>query len=123
LQHVTPDQLAIEGTKMTYLAAGLALLGVGIGLVFRWQALLPVIVVVPVVVTIFSVSRGASFDVTATAILIAEAVLQGSYFAGLLLRLVIRAIKPTPKGSAPLESRGTPKPSHKDRHPASPTEA
>jgi len=108
---------------MTYLAAGLALLGAAIGLAFRWQALLPVIVVVPVVVTIFSVSRGASFEVTATAILLAEVVLQGSYFAGLLLRLAIGAFKPTPKASAPVESRGTPKPSHQERHPASPTEA
>jgi hypothetical protein len=120
VQHVTPDQLNIEGTKMMYLAAGLALLGAAIGMAFRWRALLPAIVLVPFLVTIFSVSRGARFDMTATAILIAEAVLQGGYFVGLLLRFLIPAFR---SSSAAAESRGGPKASDEDRHPASPTEA
>lgn len=109
---------------MMYLAAGLALLGAAIGMAFRWRALLPAIVLVPFVVTIFSVSRGARFDMTATAILIAEAVLQGSYFVGLLLRFLIPAFRSSSSGSrAAAESRGGPKASDDDRHPASPTEA
>jgi hypothetical protein len=77
---------------MMYSAIGLAVTGVAVGLAFRWKVLLPVIVLLPLAAIIFSVSRGLSYGDTAIVIIVAEAILQGSYFAGLLVRSALSAI-------------------------------
>jgi hypothetical protein len=69
---------------MLYFAALLALVGATAGLTFRWKLLLPVIVLLPFTAIIFAASR--SLRDTVLFILVAEAVLQGGYFVGLLTR-------------------------------------
>jgi len=73
---------------MIYFAVGLAVIGVAAGLAFRWKVLLPIIVLVPVAAIIFSVSRGVKAADAVIIVLIAEAILQGGYFVGLVMRLV-----------------------------------
>lgn|SRR5579872_5447491 len=73
---------------MIYYVVGLAVIGAMVGLVFRWKVLLPFIVILPFAAIIFSVSQGFGHRDTAITVIVAEAVLQGSYFAGLLIRFV-----------------------------------
>jgi hypothetical protein len=73
---------------MIYSAVGLAVMGVGAGLVFRWKVLLPIIVLLPLAAIVFLVSRGYSYKETAIVIVVAEGILQGGYFLGLLIRFV-----------------------------------
>ena len=76
---------------MIYYVVGLAVIGAAAGLAFRWKVLLPVIALLPLVAIIFSVSRGLNHKDTAIVVIVAEAVLQGGYFAGLLIRFVSTA--------------------------------
>jgi hypothetical protein len=71
-----------------YYSVGLAVLGVAVGVAFRWQVLLPAIGLLPPVSIIFSICRGLGFLDTVIVIVLAEAVLQGGYFVGLLIRAV-----------------------------------
>ncbi|MGJ4931203.1 hypothetical protein ACQR1I_34090 [Bradyrhizobium sp. HKCCYLS2038] len=103
---------------MTYLAAGFALSGAAIGFAFRWQALLPIVLVAPFIVIIFSVSRGAGVETTALGILVAEAVLQGGYVVGLVLRMLAPSAKAGSVAGAQKDSRVTGKDDR--RHPAPP---
>nr|WP_157872604.1 hypothetical protein [Bradyrhizobium sp. ORS 278] len=112
-----PDAFTRDA-EMSYLTAGLALSGAAIGFAFRWHALLPIVVLVPLIVIIFSVSRGSSFETTAVGILIAEAGLQGGYVVGLLLRLLVPLIKPRSVAAGPRETRAAGK--DDQRHPAPP---
>jgi hypothetical protein len=74
---------------MLYFAALLAVIGATAGLAFRWKLLLPVIVLLPFTAIIFAASR--SLRDTVLIILVAEAVLQGGYFVGLLTRFTATA--------------------------------
>ena len=65
--------------------------GVAAGLAFRWKVLLPVIVLLPFAVVAFSISRSFGYEETAGIVIGAEAVLQGGYFVGLLIRFVATA--------------------------------
>jgi hypothetical protein len=76
---------------MMYFAIGLAVLGTAIGLVFQWKVLLPIILLVPCAVVIFSVFRGTGLQDAVITVLVAEAILQSSYFLGLLLRFIAAA--------------------------------
>lgn len=100
---------------MIYSAVGLAVTGAAAGLAFRWKVLLPIILILPVAVIIFS--RGLGFADTAIAIIVAEAILQGGYFAGLLLRFMATAISGLFKSRRDSEVHG------KDRRTAPPAEA
>src|SRR6478735_10741109 len=71
---------------MIYSAVGLAVIGVAAGLAFRWKVLLPVIVLLPFAAAIFPGSR--DIKDTVIVVLVAEAVLQGGYFVGLLVRFM-----------------------------------
>jgi hypothetical protein len=82
---------------MVYSAFGLAAIGIGAGLAFRWKVLLPIIVLLPLAAIWFSVSRGFSFKDTAVVVVVAEGMLQGGYFVGLLIGFLV----------ASLRSRGT----------------
>ena len=80
---------------MLYSAIGLAVIGVGAGLAFRWKVLLPVIVLLPLAAIIFSASRGFSYKNAAIVIIVAEGILQAGYFAGLLIRsIAIASLRP-----------------------------
>ena len=77
---------------MAYSAIVLAALGFGIGLVFRWKVLLPVIVLLPLAAIFFFASRGYSYKEGAIVIIAAEGILQAGYFAGLMIRSIAIAI-------------------------------
>jgi hypothetical protein len=72
-----------------YFAVGLAVLGAAVGIIFRLKVLLPIIGVLLCASIIFSVSRGLSFLDTALVVVVAQAVLQAGYFAGLFARHII----------------------------------
>jgi uncharacterized membrane protein len=76
---------------MVYFAVGLAVTGAAAGIAFRWKVLLPVIVLLPLLTIIFSVSRGLTPRDIAIVVIVAEAILQGGYFLGLLIRLITTA--------------------------------
>ena len=101
---------------MTYSAVGLAVIGAAVGLAFRWKVLLPVIVLLPFVAIIFSVSRGLDHRDTAIVVIVAEAVLQGGYFAGLLIRFILTASIRWVRGSSFFRSRRDPEAEGNDRH-------
>ncbi|CCE10421.1 conserved membrane hypothetical protein [Bradyrhizobium sp. STM 3843] len=107
---------------MIYFAVGLALLGTAIGLVFRWKVLLPIIILVPFAAVVFSVARGASLETTVIIVLAAEAILQGGYFLGLLIRFLATAGKRLVRPSSLIERGHVPETRDNDRHPAPPTQ-
>lgn len=73
---------------MIYSAVGLTVIGVAAGLAFRWKVLLPVIIILPFAAVAFSISRGFGYETTTGVVVGAEAILQGGYFAGVLIRFV-----------------------------------
>jgi hypothetical protein len=85
---------------MVYFAVGLTVIGVSAGLVFRWKVLIPVIALVPFAAGAVSISRGFGYHETAVVVIAAEAILQGSYFAGLLIRHVTTAVMRLLRNSA-----------------------
>jgi hypothetical protein len=74
---------------MEYATIALAILGVGVGTVFRLKVLLPIIGLVLLASVAFSLASGLSFLDTALTILVAQAILQGSYFLGLTIRAIL----------------------------------
>ena len=71
---------------MEYYAVGIAVLGAAVGVVFRWRVLLPIIGLLPLASIIFAISRGLGVLDTAIVIIVAEAILQGGYLVGVLIR-------------------------------------
>jgi hypothetical protein len=69
-------------------ALGLAVLGAAVGIAFRWKVLLPIIVLLPAASIIFSISRDLSFLEAAIVVILTQVILQGGYFAGLLIRAI-----------------------------------
>jgi hypothetical protein len=67
-------------------AVALAVLGFAVGLVFRLKVLLPILAVLLIGSLVFSVEHGFSFLQTAATIMVAQSIVQGSYFLGLLVR-------------------------------------
>ena len=113
----------LEGTSMMYFAIGLAVVGAAAGLAFRWKVLLPIIVLLPFAVLLLPVSRGSTLKDAVVAIFLAEAILQGGYVAGLLIRAIASAGMRSVRGSG--FSEGGPAPKRRDsaRHPTPPAEA
>jgi hypothetical protein len=83
--HVLSDRLIFGKFFMIYSAIGLAVIGVGAGLAFRWKVLLPLIVLLPLAAVVFSVSSGFGYADSAIVIFVAEAILQCGYIIGLLI--------------------------------------
>lgn len=81
--------MTLEDVYVEYFAVGLAVLGAAVGIIFRWKVLLPIIGVLLCASIIFSISRGLSFLDAALVVIDAQAVLQGGYFVGLLVRPII----------------------------------
>jgi hypothetical protein len=71
---------------MVYAAIALVIVGVAVGLVFRLKVLLPILASLLFVSIVFSVARGFSFLDSALTVMVAQAILQGSYFLGLVIR-------------------------------------
>ncbi len=108
---------------MIYSAIGLAVIGAAAGLAFRWKVLLPVIVLLPFAAIIFSVSHGFSHRGTAIAVIVAEAVLQGGYLTGLLIRFVSTASMRSAGISGFFKGRRNPDARGNDGHTAPSAEA
>ncbi len=67
-------------------AVALAVLGFAVGLVFRLKVLLPILALLLIGSIGFSLERGFSFLETALTIMVAQSIVQGCYFLGLLVR-------------------------------------
>jgi hypothetical protein len=81
------------GHRMEYAATALAILGVAVGIAFRVKVLLPIIGVILLASIIFSLARGFGFKETALMVVMGQAILQGSYFLGLLVRALFSALQ------------------------------
>jgi hypothetical protein len=78
-------------------AVALSILGFAVGMVFRFRILLPILALLLLVSLVFSLVSGFTFFDTALTIVAAQAIVQGSYFLGLLIRALFSAayrIKP-----------------------------
>jgi hypothetical protein len=78
---------------MGYAAIALAISGVAVGIRFRSKILVPIIGLLLLVAVAFSLARGFSFLDTALTILVSQAILQGSYFLGLVIRAIFSAVQ------------------------------
>ena len=76
---------------MLYAAIALALVGFVVGVVFRFKVLLPILLLLLLVSIIFSVGHGFSFGDTVLTVFVAQAIVQGSYFLGLVARAMFSA--------------------------------
>ncbi|WP_024506302.1 hypothetical protein [Bradyrhizobium sp. ARR65] len=71
---------------MEYAAGALAVFGAILGLRFRFRVLLPFVMLLFLACVLFSFARGLGWLETLLIILVSEAILQGCYFGGLLIR-------------------------------------
>jgi hypothetical protein len=108
---------------MVYFAIGLAVIGAAAGIAFRWKVLLPVIVLLPLLAIIVSVSRGLTPGKIAVMIIVAEAILQGGYFLGLLMRFITTAGMRFAGASTFFRNRNDPGGRANNRHAAPPAGA
>jgi hypothetical protein len=76
---------------MGYAAIALALLGFAVGVMFRLKVLLLIVALLLLVSIVFSVGRGFTFLDTALTIMVAQTIIQGSYFLGLVARAAFSA--------------------------------
>jgi hypothetical protein len=89
---------------MGYAAFGLAIIGFAVGTMFRLRGLLPIVALVLVSSIAFSLGHRISFLETALTIVVAQTILQGSYFLGLATRSVLifrRTDRRPPRASPP----------------------
>ena len=77
---------------MGYAAIVLAIVGAAVGMMFRLKILLSAVALLLVVSVVFSLSRGFGFLQTALTVMAAQAILQGSYFFGLVIRTAFAAV-------------------------------
>jgi hypothetical protein len=108
---------------MIYCAVGLFVIGAAAGLAFRWKVLLPIIVLLPLVAVVAPISGGLGYWDIAIVVVVAEAVLQGGYFLGLLIRLVVTAGLRWVVASGAFKSRRDPADDGGDRHTSASAEA
>lgn len=76
---------------MGYAAITLAILGFAVGVMFRLKTLLLILGLLLLVSIIFSVGSGFTFFDAALTIMVAQTIIQGSYFLGLVARAVFSA--------------------------------
>jgi hypothetical protein len=76
---------------MEYAAGGLAVLGALVGLRFRYRVLLPVIILLFLASVLLSLPHHLGLVETLLTILAAQALLQGGYFVGLMIRTIFKA--------------------------------
>jgi hypothetical protein len=70
-------------------AIALAVLGSAIGIAFRLRVLLPILGLLLIISSVFSVARGLDFVHTALVVVTAQAILQTGYFIGILARALL----------------------------------
>jgi hypothetical protein len=72
-------------------AIALAILGFAVGIMFRLKVLLSILALLLIVSVVFSLARGFAFLDTALTIMAVQAIVQGSYFLGLVVRAAFTA--------------------------------
>jgi len=77
---------------MGYAAIALAIMGLITGVMFRIRVLLLIVALLLLVSVVVAVSSGFSFLNTALTILIAQTILQASYFLGLVAAELLRRV-------------------------------
>lgn len=75
---------------MGYAAIALAIGGFVVGLMFRLRLLILIVGLILILAIAFSLGRGFTFLETALTIIVAQTILQGGYFLGLVARSVFR---------------------------------
>jgi hypothetical protein len=73
---------------MTYAAIALAIMGFMVGVMFRFRILLPILLGLLLVSIAFSLSLEQGFLGLLWTVMVAQAIVQASYFLGLLARAV-----------------------------------
>jgi hypothetical protein len=76
-------------------AVALAILGFAVGMLFRLKILLAILLLLVVASIIFSVAYGFTFLDTALTIMAVQAIFQGCYFLGLVIRFLLTAANRT----------------------------
>ena len=76
---------------MTYAAIALAIMGFVVGVIFRFRVLLPILLALFYVSIVFSLSRDLAFLGVVWTIMVAQAIVQASYFLGLVARTLFAA--------------------------------
>ena len=71
---------------MTYAAAALAIMGFVVGVMFRFRVLLPILLALFLVSIVFSLSRDSGLFGIVWTVMVAQAIVQASYFLGLVAR-------------------------------------
>jgi uncharacterized membrane protein len=87
------EPLQTERTFMEYAAIAVAMLGWTVGVTFRLRFLLRIVALLLVISLVFSFSRGYGFRDIGLIIMVPQAILQGSYFLGLVSRAIFSVAK------------------------------
>jgi len=76
---------------MTYAAIALAIMGFVVGVMFRFRVLLPILLAVLLVSIVFALGHDLSFLGLVWTVMVAQAIVQASYFLGLVARTLFTA--------------------------------
>jgi hypothetical protein len=79
------DELRQED-GMTYAAIALAILGFVVGVMFRFRVLLPILLALLLVSIVFALAHELGFLGVVSTVMVAQAIVQASYFLGLVAR-------------------------------------
>ena len=76
---------------MTYAAIALAIMGFVVGVMFRFRVLLPILLALLLVSIVFALGHDLSFLGVVWTVMVAQAIVQASYFLGLVARTLFTA--------------------------------
>ena len=76
---------------MTYAAFALAIMGFVVGVMFRFRVLLPILLALLFVSIVFALGHDLGFLGIVWTVMVAQAIVQASYFLGLVARTLFTA--------------------------------
>jgi len=76
---------------MTYAAIALAIMGFVVGVMFRFRVLLPILLALLLVSFVFALGHESSFLGIVWIVMVTQAIVQASYFLGLVARNLFTA--------------------------------
>lgn len=76
---------------MTYAAIALAIMGFVVGVMFRFRVLLPILLALLLVSIVFALAHDLGFLGVIWTVMVAQAIVQASYFLGLVARTLFTA--------------------------------
>ena len=76
---------------MTYAAIALAIMGFVVGVMFRFRVLLPILLALLLVSIVFALGHDLGFLGVVWTVMVAQAIVQASYFMGLVARTLFTA--------------------------------